>query len=88
MSKEYRIETKCIQSGWKPKKGEPRMMPIYQSTTFKYDTTDEMGRLFDLKDNGYFYTRCQNPTNDRGPGRRCGGCSDFLRTGGKFLCGI
>ena len=64
MSKEYRIETKCIQSGWKPKKGEPRMMPIYQSTTFKYDTTDEMGRLFDLKDNGYFYTRCQNPTND------------------------
>lgn len=64
MSKEFRIETKCIQSGWKPKKGEPRMMPIYQSTTFKYDTTDEMGRLFDLKDEGYFYTRCQNPTND------------------------
>ena len=64
MSKEYHIETKCIQSGWKPKKGEPRMMPIYQSTTFKYDTTEEMGRLFDLKDNGYFYTRCQNPTND------------------------
>lgn len=64
MSREYRIETKCIQSGWKPKKGEPRMMPIYQSTTFKYDTTEEMGRLFDLKDNGYFYTRCQNPTND------------------------
>ena len=64
MSNEYRIETKCIQSGWKPKKGEPRMMPIYQSTTFKYDTTEEMGRLFDLKDNGYFYTRCQNPTND------------------------
>lgn len=64
MSREYRIETKCIQSGWKPKKGEPRQMPIYQSTTFKYDTTDEMGRLFDLKDNGYFYTRCQNPTND------------------------
>ena len=64
MSREYHIETKCIQSGWKPKKGEPRMMPIYQSTTFKYDTTEEMGRLFDLKDNGYFYTRCQNPTND------------------------
>ena len=64
MSNEYRIETKCIQSGWKPKKGEPGMMPIYQSTTFKYDTTEEMGRLFDLKDNGYFYTRCQNPTND------------------------
>ena len=64
MSKEYHIETKCIQSGWQPKKGEPRMMPIIQSTTFKYDTTEEMGRLFDLKDNGYFYTRCQNPTND------------------------
>ena len=64
MNREYHIETKCIQSGWKPKKGEPRMMPIYQSTTFKYDTTEEMGRLFDLKDNGYFYTRCQNPTND------------------------
>lgn len=64
MSREYHIETKCIQSGWKPKKGEPRMLPICQSTTFKYDTTEEMGRLFDLKDNGYFYTRCQNPTND------------------------
>lgn len=64
MSREYHIETKCIQSGWKPKKGEPRMLPIYQSTTFKYDTTEEMGRLFDLKDSGYFYTRCQNPTND------------------------
>lgn len=64
MDKEFRIETKCVQSGWKPKKGEPRIPPIYQSTTFKYDTTEEMGRLFDLKDNGYFYTRCQNPTND------------------------
>ena len=51
MSKEYHIETKCIKSGWQPKKGEPRMMPIIQSTTFKYDTTEEMGRLFDLKDN-------------------------------------
>lgn len=64
MSKEYRIETKCIQSGWKPKKGEPRILPIYQSTTFKYDTTDEMGKLFDLEEAGYFYTRLQNPTND------------------------
>ena len=64
MSKEYRLETKCIQSGWKPKKGEPRVLPIYQSTTFKYDTTEEMGRLFDLEDSGYFYTRLQNPTND------------------------
>ena len=61
---EYRIETKCIQSGWKPKKGEPRVLPIYQSTTFKYNTTDEMGKLFDLEENGYFYTRLQNPTND------------------------
>ena len=61
---DYRIETKCLHSGYTPKKGEPRMLPIYQSTTFKYDTTEEMGRLFDLKDNGYFYTRLQNPTND------------------------
>lgn len=61
---DYKIETKCIQSGWKPKKGEPRVLPIYQSTTFKYDTTDEMGKLFDLEDDGYFYTRLQNPTND------------------------
>ncbi|MGI6069765.1 MAG: O-acetylhomoserine aminocarboxypropyltransferase/cysteine synthase family protein [Blautia sp.] len=64
MSENYRIETKCIQSGWKPKKGEPRVLPIYQSTTFKYDTTDEMGKLFDLEADGYFYTRLQNPTND------------------------
>ena len=61
---DYRIETKCIQSGWKPGKGEPRVLPIYQSTTFKYDTTDEMGKLFDLEESGYFYTRLQNPTND------------------------
>ena len=61
---DYKIETKCLHSGWVPKKGEPRMLPIIQSTTIKYDTTDEMGRLFDLKDDGYFYTRVQNPTND------------------------
>lgn len=61
---DYRIETKCIQSGWTPKKGEPRVLPIYQSTTFKYDTSEQMGRLFDLEDSGYFYTRLQNPTND------------------------
>ena len=59
-----RMDTICVQSGWKPKKGEPRVLPIYQSTTFKYDTTEEMGRLFDLEDSGYFYTRLQNPTND------------------------
>ncbi len=57
-----KIETKCIQSGYKPKNGEPRVLPIYQSTTFKYDTSDAMGRLFDLKDSGYFYTRLANPT--------------------------
>ncbi|MDO5424586.1 MAG: O-acetylhomoserine aminocarboxypropyltransferase/cysteine synthase [Eubacteriales bacterium] len=60
----YRIETKCLHSGYKPGKGEPRQLPIYQSTTFKYDTTDEMGKLFDLEEEGYFYTRLQNPTND------------------------
>ena len=64
MGDNYSIETKCIQSGWKPKKGEPRILPIYQSTTFKYDTSDQMGRLFDLVEEGYFYTRLQNPTND------------------------
>ena len=64
MSSNYKIETKCIQSGWQPKKGEPRVLPIYQSTTFKYETSEQMGRLFDLEDNGYFYTRLQNPTND------------------------
>ncbi len=56
--------TICVQGGWQPKKGEPRMLPIYQSTTFKYDNSDQMARLFDLKDAGYFYTRLQNPTND------------------------
>lgn len=56
--------TICVQGGWKPKKGEPRMVPIYQSTTFKYDNSEQMARLFDLKDTGYFYTRLQNPTND------------------------
>lgn len=64
MSDNYKIETRCIQSGWHPTKGEPRVLPIYQSTTFKYDTSDQMGRLFDLEDSGYFYTRLQNPTND------------------------
>lgn len=64
MEKTYRQDTICVQAGWKPKKGEPRVLPIYQSTTFKYDTTDEMGRLFALEDEGYFYTRLQNPTND------------------------
>ena len=56
--------TICVQGGWAPKKGEPRSLPIYQSTTFKYDNSEQMARLFDLKDSGYFYTRLQNPTND------------------------
>ena len=57
-------QTICVQGGWKPKKGEPRILPIYQSTTFKYDTSAQMADLFDLKADGYFYTRLQNPTND------------------------
>lgn len=61
---DYQIETKCIQSGWQPENGGPRMLPIYQSTTFKYDTSEHMGKLFDLEEEGYFYTRLQNPTND------------------------
>ena len=64
MEKSYNRETLCVQGGWNPKKGEPRIVPIYQSTTFKYDTSEQMGRLFDLEDSGYFYTRLQNPTND------------------------
>ncbi len=60
----YKIETKCVQSGYRPKNGEPRQVPIIQSTTFKYDTGDDMGKLFDLEESGYFYTRLQNPTND------------------------
>ena len=56
--------TQCVQGGWTPKNGEPRVLPIYQSTTFKYDDSDKMARLFDLKDEGYFYTRLANPTND------------------------
>jgi len=59
-----KIETKCLHSGYEPKNGEPRQIPVYQSTTFKYSTSDEMGKLFDLEANGYFYTRLQNPTND------------------------
>ena len=58
------LETICIHGGWKPTKGEPQQLPIYQSTTFKYDTSEQMARLFDLKDSGYFYTRLANPTND------------------------
>ncbi len=56
--------TVCVQGGWQPKNGEPRVVPIYQSTTFKYETSDEMGKLFDLEASGFFYTRLQNPTNE------------------------
>ncbi|MCD8179021.1 MAG: PLP-dependent transferase [Tannerellaceae bacterium] len=64
MSKKLRPETLCVQAGWNPKKGEPRVLPIYQSTTFKYETSEQMAKLFDLEESGYFYTRLQNPTND------------------------
>ena len=67
MDKKYSKETLCVQAGWTPKKGEPRVLPIYQSTTFKYDTSEQMARLFDLEDSGYFYTRLQNPTNTPSP---------------------
>lgn len=61
---DYRINTKCVQAGYRPGNGEPRQIPVYQSTTFKYDTSEDMGKLFDLEASGYFYTRLQNPTND------------------------
>lgn len=64
MKKEKRLATLCVQAGWEPKNGEPRVLPIIQSTTFKYDNSEEMAMLFDLKKEGYFYTRLQNPTND------------------------
>ena len=60
----YKINTNCVQAGYRPKNGEPRQVPIIQSTTFKYDTSEDMGKLFDLEASGYFYTRLQNPTND------------------------
>ncbi len=62
--KDYKIETKCVQGGYTPGNGEPRQIPIVQSTTFKYATSEDMGKLFDLEASGYFYTRLQNPTND------------------------
>jgi len=64
MKQKMKPETLCVQAGWQPKKGEPRVLPIYQSTTFKYETSDQMAKLFDLEESGYFYTRLQNPTND------------------------
>lgn len=64
MSNKLHAGTICVQGGWQPKKGEPRQVPVYQSTTFKYETSDQMGKLFDLEESGYFYTRLANPTND------------------------
>ncbi len=81
-----KTETKCVQSGYTPHKGEPRQLPVYQSTTFKYDTSDEMGRLFDLEAQGYFYTRLQNPTNDAVAAKICdmeGGVAAMLTSSGQ-----
>ena len=64
MDNKFKPETLCVQAGWQPKKGEPRVLPIYQSTTFKYETSEQMAKLFDLEESGYFYTRLQNPTNE------------------------
>ena len=74
MENKFKPETLCVQAGWTPKKGEPRVLPIYQSTTFKYDTSEQMARLFDLEDSSGFKDRCFG---------RWGGCyADFFRTGG------
>ena len=86
MSKKYEKETLCIQAGWQPKNGEPRIVPIIQSTTFKYENSDAMGRLFDLEDTGYFYTRLQNPTNDFVAQKICdleGGVAAMLTSSGQ-----
>ena len=64
MANKLNQETLCVQAGWTPTNGEPRVLPIYQSTTFKYDSSEQMAKLFDLEASGYFYTRLQNPTND------------------------
>lgn len=86
MSKNYAKETICVQSGWQPKNGEPRVLPIYQSTTFKYETSEQMGKLFDLEESGYFYTRLQNPTNDFVAQKICeleGGVAAMLTSSGQ-----
>ena len=78
--------TKCIHAGYSPKNGESRMIPIIQSTTFKYDTSEDMGKLFDLEASGYFYTRLQNPTNDMVAGKICaleGGTAAMLTSSGQ-----
>jgi len=83
---DYKIETKCVQSGYTPGNGEPREIPIIQSTTFKYATSEEMGKLFDLEASGYFYTRLQNPTNDHVAAKICdmeGGTAAMLTSSGQ-----
>lgn len=83
---ENKLDTKCIHEGWKPGRGEPRQLPIYQSTTFKYNTSEEMGQLFDLEASGYFYTRLQNPTNDAVAAKICaleGGVAAMLTSSGQ-----
>ena len=81
-----RIETKCVQAGYKPGNGEPRQIPIVQSTTFKYDTSEDMGKLFDLEASGYFYSRLQNPTCDTVAAKICaleGGSAAMLTSSGQ-----
>ena len=81
-----RIETKCLHEGWAPKQGESRQLPICQSTTFKYDSSEYMGKLFDLEADGYFYTRLQNPTNDAVASKICaleGGVAAMLTSSGQ-----
>ena len=83
---EKRIETKCVQGGYTPGNGEPRQIPIIQSTTYKYNTSEDMGKLFDLEAEGYFYTRLQNPTNDMVAKKICeleGGSAAMLTSSGQ-----
>ena len=80
------LDTICVQGGWQPKNGESRVLPIYQSTTYKYDNSEQMGRLFDLEEEGYFYTRLQNPTNDIVAQKICdleGGVAGMLTSSGQ-----
>ena len=84
--KDYKIDTKCVQAGYTPANGEPRQIPIIQSTTFKYATSEDMGKLFDLEAEGYFYTRLQNPTNDMVAAKICemeGGTAAMLTSSGQ-----
>ena len=79
-------DTICVQGGWQPKNGEPRVLPIYQSTTFRYETSEEMGKLFDLEKEGYFYSRLQNPTCDIVAQKICdleGGVAAMLTSSGQ-----